>query len=69
MCKQMTMNKSESEVAQQGLTLCDLMDSSALGIFHARTLEWVATSSSREYSSKMNNFQRSAAQHCTFSQQ
>ena len=38
--------KSESEVAQSCLTLCDTMDcslpgSSVLGIFQARILEWV----------------------------
>ena len=40
--------KSESEVAQSFLTLCDPMDcsppgSSILGIFQARALEWGAT--------------------------
>src|SRR5574337_21007 len=44
--------KSESEVAQSCLTLCDLMDcslpgSSIHGIFQARVLEWVAISFSR----------------------
>ena len=39
--------KSESEVAQLRLTLCDLMDcslpgSSVHGIFQASVLEWVA---------------------------
>ena len=39
--------KSESEVAQSGLTLCDPMDcslsgSSVHGIFQARVLEWIA---------------------------
>ena len=39
--------KSESEVAQSCLTLCDPMDcsppgSSVHGIFQARVLEWVA---------------------------
>ena len=39
--------KSESEVAQSCLTLCDAMDCSLLvssvrGIFQARVLEWVA---------------------------
>ena len=39
--------KSESEVAQSGLTLRDPMDyslsgSSAHGIFQARVLEWIA---------------------------
>ena len=43
--------KSESEVAQLYLTLSDPMDcslpgSSVHGIFQARTLEWVAISSS-----------------------
>ena len=41
--------KSESEVAQSRLTLCDPMDyslsgSSIHGIFQARVLEWVAIS-------------------------
>ena len=40
--------KSESEVAQSGLTLsdpmdCSLPDSSVHGIFQARVLEWGAT--------------------------
>ena len=44
--------KSESEVVQSGLTLCDLIDCSLLGssvhgVFQARILEWVAISSSR----------------------
>ena len=44
--------KSESEVAQLCLTLCDPMDcnppgSSIHGILQARILEWVAVSSSR----------------------
>ena len=44
--------KSESEVVQSGLTLCDLIDcslpgSSVHGIFQARILEWVAISFSR----------------------
>ena len=44
--------KSESEVAQSCLTLCDPMDcsppgSSIHGILHARVLEWVAISFSR----------------------
>ena len=39
--------KSESEIAQSCLTLCDpmdcsLLDSSILGSFQARVLEWVA---------------------------
>ena len=47
--------KSESEVAQSCLTLCDSMDcslpgSSIHGIFQARKLEWVAISSSRRSS-------------------
>ena len=47
--------KSESEVAQSGLTLCDPMDcslpgSSIRGIFQARVLEWVAISFSRRSS-------------------
>ena len=42
--------KSESEVAQLCLTLCDPMDyslpgSSVHGIFQARVLEWVAIAS------------------------
>ena len=45
-------NKSESEIAQSCLTLCDPTDcslpgSSVHGIFHARVLEWVAISFSR----------------------
>ena len=45
-------NKSESEVTQSCLTLCDPMDyslpgSSIHGIFQARVLEWVAISFSR----------------------
>ena len=41
--------KSESKVAQSGLTLCDPMDcslpgSTIHGIFQARILEWVAIS-------------------------
>ena len=44
--------KSESEVAQSCLTLCDPMDcslpgSSVPGIFQARVLEWGAVSFSR----------------------
>ena len=44
--------KSESEVAQWCLTLCDPMDcslpgSSVHGIFQARVLEWISTSFSR----------------------
>ena len=44
--------ESESEVAQSCLTLCDPTDcsppgSSTHGIFQAKVLEWVATSSSR----------------------
>ena len=44
--------KSESEVVQSGLTLCDLIDCSLLGssvhgVFQARILEWVAISFSR----------------------
>ena len=44
--------KSESEVAQLCLTLCDPMDcslagSSIHGIFQARVLEWVAIAFSR----------------------
>ena len=47
--------KSESEVAQSCLTLCDPMDcslpgSSVHGIFQARILEWVAMSFSRQSS-------------------
>ena len=46
------LNKTESEVAQSCLTLCDPMDcslpgSSIHGIFQARVLEWVAISFSR----------------------
>ena len=47
--------KSESEVAQSYLILCDPMDcslpgSSAHGIFQARVLEWGAIAFSREVS-------------------
>ena len=47
--------KSESEVPQSCLTLCDPMDSSlpgssALGIFQARVLEWGAIAFSRGHS-------------------
>jgi len=47
--------KSESEVAQSCLTLCDPIDgsppgSSARGIFQARVLEWGATAFSGETS-------------------
>ena len=49
------MWKSESEVAQSSLTLCDPMDCSLSGssvheIFQARVLEWVAISFSRRSS-------------------
>ena len=49
-----TKVKSESEVAQLCLTLCDPMDcslsgSSVHGIFQARELEWIAISFSRGY--------------------
>ena len=45
--------ETESEVAQSCLTLCDPLDCSLPGssvheIFHARVLEWVAISFSRE---------------------
>ena len=45
--------KSESEVAQSGLTLCDPMDcslpgSSIHGIFQARVLEWGAVAFSAD---------------------
>ena len=48
-CKYTLKVKSESEVAQSCLPLCDPMDcsppgSSIHGIFWARTLEWVAIS-------------------------
>ena len=46
--------KSESEVAESRLTLCDLMDcsppgSSIHGIFQARVLEWGATAFSGSF--------------------
>ena len=49
------VSESESEVAQSCLTLCNPMDgslpgSTVHGIFHARILEWVAISSSRQTS-------------------
>ena len=52
--------KSESEVAQLGLTLRDPMDCSlyqaplSIGILQARILEWVAISSSRGSSQGSN---------------
>ena len=51
--------KSESEVAQSCLTLCDpmvssLSGSSTHGIFQARVLEWIAISFSKE-SSRLRN--------------
>ena len=51
-CLRTVSGLSESEVAQLCPTLCDSMDcslpgSSIHGIFQARILEWVATSSSR----------------------
>ena len=51
--------KSESEVAQSCLTLCDPMDCSlpgfsVHGILQARVLEWVAISSSRGSSRPRN---------------
>ena len=50
--------KSESEVAQSGLTLSDRMDcslpgSSVHGIFQARVLEWVAITFSVNSSRRM----------------
>ena len=50
--------KSESEVAQYCMTLCDSMDCSLLGsfihgIFQARVLEWGAISFSRGSSQPM----------------
>ena len=46
--------KSESEVAQSCLTLCDLMDCSPLGssihgIFQTRVLEWSAIAFSKKH--------------------
>ena len=54
--------KSESEVAQSCLTLCDTMDcslpgSSAHGIFQARVLEWGAIAFSY-YANKFNNLDK-----------
>ena len=50
--KEQRNERSESEVAQSCLTLCNPMDCSLPGssvhrIFKARILEWVAISSSR----------------------
>ena len=39
--------KTESEVAQSCLTLCDPMDYTVHGILQARILEWVAFSSEK----------------------
>ena len=55
--------KSESEVAQSCLTLCDPMDcclpgSSVHGIFQARGLEWGAIAFSAELSNYIKRFPR-----------
>ena len=55
LCEEENEKKSEGEVAQSCLTLCDPMDCSLPGssvhrIFQARILEWVAISSSRRSS-------------------
>ena len=60
-----TVVKSESEVAQSSLTLCDPVDcslpgSSVHGILQARILEWVAISFSRG-SSRPRDWTRSPA--------
>ena len=57
---QKTKCETESEIAQLCLTLCDPMDcslpvSSVYGIFQARTLEWVAISSSRPQHTEENS--------------
>ena len=49
--------KSQSEVAQSSMTLCDPMDcslpaSSIHGIFQAKVLEWVATAFSEKKKKK-----------------
>ena len=54
-CPSQTPRKSESEVSQSCLTLCNPVDyslpgSSIPGIFQARILEWVAISFSRRFS-------------------
>ena len=54
--------KSESEVAQSSLTLCDPMDCSLSvsfihGIFQARLLEWVAIFFSILSVGDMNNYE------------
>ena len=54
--------KSESEVAQSSLTLCDPMDcslrsSSVHGIFQARVLEWVAVAFSISLNELLNVLQ------------
>ena len=53
--------KSESEVAQSCLTLCDPMDcslrgSSVHGIFQARVLEWVAIAFSSQWSIRSHSY-------------
>ena len=64
--------KSEREVAQSCLTLCDPMDcsppgSSAHGIFQARVLEWgaIAFSEQKQLESFKNQFEIKL---CLFSQ-
>ena len=58
-CPSQTPRKSESEVSQSCLTLCNPVDyslpgSSIPGIFQARILEWVAISFSRRFSQLRN---------------
>ena len=58
-CTHLRPSKSESEVTQSCLTLCDPMDCSLLGssvhgIFQARLLEWIAISFSRRSSRPRN---------------
>ena len=62
--------KSESEVAQSCLTLCDPMDcslpgSSVRGIFQARVLEWVAIAFSINRAGKTGQtHKRMSLEHC-----
>ena len=54
--------KSESEVIQSCLTLCDLMDcnlpgSSIHGIFQARVLEWGAIAFSMQHLDVLSNLE------------
>ena len=67
---QEVVTKSESEVTQLCLTLCDPMDyslpgSSIHGIFQARILEWVAISFSKRSFQPRDQTQASHTAHCS----